>query len=260
MTASTPDLKPAGLRLDIDESGGVATVTLNRPQRHNAMTPSMWWGLASIGASLPPNVRVVIVRGEGPSFCAGLDRRLLSGEGVPGEDPFPDFADPAFEEWIASVQEGFTWLRRPDFVTIAAVRGHAIGGGFQLALSCDIRVLADDATLCMKEPALGLVPDLTGTKPLVELVGLPRALELCLTTRTVAAEEARELGLAEIVVPVIELDAAVSDLVAALLAVDAATARATKALLQLAPAHNLAQQAAAEGRAQAELQRRRLGA
>ena len=121
-------------------------------------------------------------------------------------------------------------------------------------------MLADDAKLCMKEPALGLVPDLTGTKPLVDLVGLPRALELCLTTRTVAAEEARELGLAEIVVPVTELDAAVSDLVAALLAADAATARATKALLQQAPAHNLAQQAAAERRAQAELQRGRLGA
>ncbi len=167
MTASTPGLEQAGLRLDIDDAdpaGAVATVTLDRPQRRNAMTPSMWWGLASIGASLPPDVRVVIVRGEGPSFCAGLDRRLLMGEGVPGEDPFPDFTDPAFEEWIASVQEGFTWLRRPDFVTIAAVRGHAIGGGFQLALSCDIRIIADDAKLCMKEPALGLVPDLSGNK------------------------------------------------------------------------------------------------
>ncbi len=257
MTPSTPDLERAGLRLDIDESGAVATVTLNRPQRRNAMTPSMWWGLASIGASLPPSVRVVIVRGEGPSFCAGIDTRLLTPEGVAGEDPLPDFTGPGFEEWIASVQEGFTWLRRPDFVTIAAVQGHAIGGGFQLALSCDIRVLADDAKLSMKEAMLILVPDLTGTKPLVELVGLPRALELCLTTRTVAAEEARELGLAEIVLPVAELDAAVSDLVAALLAVDAATARATKALLQQAPAHTLAQQAAAERRAQAELQRSR---
>ena len=153
MTPSTPGLEQAGLRLDIDDAhpaGAVATVTLDRPQRRNAMTPSMWWGLASIGASLPPSVRVVIVRGEGPSFCAGIDTRLLTPEGVPGEE-LPDFTGPGFEEWIASVQEGFTWLRRPDFVTIAAVQGHAIGGGFQLALSCDIRVLADDAKLCMKE-------------------------------------------------------------------------------------------------------------
>ena len=263
MTTSTSGYEQAGLRLDIDDSnpaGAVATVTLDRPQRRNAMTPAMWWGLARIGAELPPSVRIVVVRGEGPSFSAGLDRRLLTPEGVPGEDPLPSLAGPAFEEWIATVQEGFTWLRRPDFVTIAAVRGHAIGGGFQLALACDLRILADDAKLCMKEPALGLVPDLTGTKPLVEIVGLPRAIELCLTTRTVGAEEARELRLAEMVVPVDELDGAVADLVGALLATDAATARATKALLQEAPANTLPQQAAAERRAQAQLQRSRFAA
>ena len=92
-------------------------------------------------------------------------------------------------------------------MSIAAVQGHAIGGGFQLALSCDLRVLADDARLCMKEPALGLVPDLTGTKPLVDIVGLPRAIELCLTARTVDAREAAELRLAELVVPAADLTA-----------------------------------------------------
>jgi enoyl-CoA hydratase/carnithine racemase len=260
MATSTSGYEQAGLRLDIDDSnpaGAVATVTLDRPQRRNAMTPSMWLGLARIGVELPASVRIVVVRGEGPSFCSGLDRRLLTPEGVPGEE-LPDMTGPGVEEWIAAVQEGFTWLRRPDFVTIAAVRGHAIGGGFQLALACDIRILADDAKLCMKEPALGLVPDLTGTKPLVEIVGLPRAIELCLTTRTVGAEEARELRLAEMIVPAEELDAAVADLVGALLATDATTARATKALLQEAPANTLAQQAAAERRAQAQLQRSRL--
>jgi enoyl-CoA hydratase/carnithine racemase len=254
-------LERAGLRLDIDDThpaGTVATVTLDRPSRRNAMTPLMWRGLASVGAALPARVRVVVVRGAGPSFCAGLDRRLLTPEGVPGEDGLPGPADPGFEEWIASCQEGFTWLRRPEFVTIAAVQGHAIGGGFQLALACDLRVLADDAKLCMKEPALGLVPDLTGTKPLADLVGLPRAIELCLTTRTIDAAQARELRLAEIVVPLADLDAAVTDLVAALLATDASTARATKALLQQAQGNTLAEQAAAERHAQAELQRGRL--
>ena len=169
-------------------------------------------------------------------------------------------SDPGFEEWIASVQAGFTWLRDPGIVSVAAVRGHAIGAGFQLALSCDLRVLAEDAQLCMKEPALGLVPDLTGTKPLVNIVGLPRALELCLTSRTVGAAEAAALRLAELVVPGPDLDAAVGDLVAALLAVEPAVARATKELLQQAPGHTLAQQSAAERRAQAALQRSRLEA
>ena len=143
-------------------------------------------------------------------------------------------------------------------MSIAAVHGHAIGAGFQLALGCDLRVLADTARLCMKEPSLGLVPDLMGTKPLVDIVGLPRALEICLTARTLTAGEARELRLAELVVPADDLDGAVSDLVAAILTVDPATIRATKELLTQAPGNSLAQQAAAERRIQAALQPGRL--
>jgi enoyl-CoA hydratase/carnithine racemase len=259
MTVGLPDLTRAGLRLDIGvPAPGVATITLERAERRNAMTPAMWSGLAAIGGALPPEVRVVVVRGAGPSFSAGIDLRLFTPEGVPGEEPLPSPASPDFEQWIASCQEGYTWLRDPSIVSVAAVRGHAIGAGFQLALSCDLRVLADDAQLCMKEPALGLVPDLTGTKPLVDIVGLPRALELCLTSRTVGAAEAAQLRLAELVVPGAELDAAVGDLVAALLTVEPAVARAAKELLQQAPANDTEQQAAAERRAQTELQRARM--
>ena len=175
---------------------------------------------------------MVVVRGAGPSFCAGIDLRMFSAEGIEGEERNPSPSDPGFDESIAGFQAGYTWLRDPAFVSIAAVQGHAIGAGFQLALSCDLRVLADDARLCMKEPALGLVPDLTGTKPLVDIVGLPRAIELCLTARTVGAREAAELRLAELVVAPAELDGAISDLVAALLSTDVAAARATKALLR----------------------------
>jgi enoyl-CoA hydratase/carnithine racemase len=259
------DLEPAGLRLDIEpddgagHAGAVATVTLNRPRRRNAMTPGMWRGLARIGGALPPQVRVVIIKGEGASFSAGIDLRLFTAEGVPGEEPLPDPRSAEFGAWIAGMQAGYLWLRRPDIVSIAAVHGHAIGAGFQLALSCDLRVLADDARLCMKEPALGLVPDLTGTKPLVDIVGLPRALEMCLTARTVDAAEAREFRLAELVVPGAQLAATVSDLTGALLATDAAAASATKKLLSQAPGNTLAEQAAAERRIQSALQRERLG-
>lgn len=269
MTLDPADLERAGLRLDVHareraaggpgRAGEVATVTLDRPRRRNAMTPGMWRGLARVGRGLPPGVRVVVIRGAGGTFSAGIDLRLLSDEGVPGEEPLPDPRSEAFEGWIADCQAGFRWLRRPGIVSVAAVSGHAIGAGFQLALSCDLRVFADDAKVCMKEPALGLVPDLTGTKPLVDLVGLPRALEMCLTARTVGAAEARELGLAELVVPAARLEAAVADLTAALLATDAATARAVKQLLGRAARHTLDEQAAAERRAQADLQRERLG-
>lgn len=251
MSAELAGLTGTGLDLTISDS--VATVTLMRPDRRNAMTPGMWRGLARIGAAIPEQVRVVIVRGSGPSFCAGIDLRMFSAEGVPGEERNPSPSDPGFDDSIAGFQAGYTWLRNPAFVSIAAVQGHAIGAGFQLALSCDLRVLADDAKLCMKEPALGLVPDLTGTKPLVDTVGLPRAVELCLTARTVDAREAAELRLAELVVPRADLDAAVSDLVAALLSTDAAAARATKALLAQAAGNSLVEQAAAERAAQARL-------
>ncbi|MFB4318632.1 enoyl-CoA hydratase/isomerase family protein [Actinomadura sp. 21ATH] len=242
---AVPGLAEAGLRLDID--GAVATVTLDRPERRNAMTFAMWRGLAAIGRGLPADVRVVVLRGAGPSFSAGIDLSMFSG----GAESFGDGSDAAeSDRFIAELQEGYTWLRRPDIVTVAAVHGHAIGGGFQLALACDMRVIADDTKFCMKEPALGLVPDLTGTKPLVEAVGLPRALELCLTARTVGAEEAARLGLAEIVVPREGLDEAVRGLVEALLAVNPGAAAATKRLLMQAPGNTLEEQCAAERREQ----------
>ena len=259
MTLSPGELARTGLRFDLDQPlPGAATVTLSRPERRNAQTPGMWRGLAAIGRSLPEQVRVVVIRGEGSSFSAGIDLRLLGGEAVPGSEPLPSPADPGFEDWIASCQEGFGWLRQPEIVSIAAVHGHAIGAGFQLALGCDLRVLADTAQLCMREPTLGLVPDLMGTKPLVDIVGLPRALEICLTGRILAAAEARELRLAELVVPADEMNGAVSDLAAAILTIGPATARATKELLARAPRSTLAEQAAAERAAQAPLIRPRV--
>ena len=156
------------------------------------MTPSMWRGLARIGAAIPERrAGRRRPRRRARRSAPGIDLRMFSAEGVPGEERNPSASDPGFADSIAGFQAGYTWLRNPAFVSIAAVQGHAIGGGFQLALSCDLRVLADDAKLCMKEPALGLVPDLTGTKPLVDIVGLPRAIELCLTARTVDAQRGR---------------------------------------------------------------------
>ncbi len=154
------------------------------------------------------------------------------------------------DDLVATYQAAFSWLRRPDLVSVAAVQGHAVGAGFQLALACDLRVLADDALLCMAETTLGLVPDLGGTKPLVALVGPARALEICLTGRRVGATEALQLGLATLVVPRAELDAAVADLVAALLAPPHGAVTETKALLQAAGGRSVQEQEAAERAAQ----------
>ena len=168
--------------LTFEENGLVATITLNRPETKNSQTPATWHALRIIGASLDPAVRVVVVQAAGDSFSSGLDRRMLSPDGLPGETSVMqllDMPDPEMAESIATWQEGFTWLRRPEIVTVASVRGAAVGAGFQLALACDLRVLSETARFSMREPLLGLVPDLTGTKPLVDLVGYSRALDIC---------------------------------------------------------------------------------
>lgn len=226
-------LATAGLRLEID--GAVATVTLNKPEQRNSQTPTMWRTLAQIGASLPETIRVVVLKGEGKAFSAGLDRAVFTPEGLPGEQSIPELinaADDVIEAAIAEFQKGFVWLRDPRFVSIAAVQGYAIGGGFQLALGCDLRVVADDVQFSMKEPALGIVPDVGGTQPLVECVGYSRAVDICVTTRFVGADEAYAIGLANRVVPREELDSATRQLVEEILAVNAGAVRETTALLQ----------------------------
>jgi enoyl-CoA hydratase/carnithine racemase len=245
-------LADAGLRLVID--GPVATVTLVRPEVRNAQTPAMWRSLAAAGRALPGDVRVVVLRGQGPSFSAGLDRRMFAPAGMTGEPSFADLVhsdDATLEAITSSWQEGFTWWRRNDIVSIAVVQGHAIGAGFQLALACDLRVVADDVQFSMKAPSLGLVPDLGGTKPLVELVGYARALEICATGRVVRAEEAERIGLANVVAPRSELQHAVQRLVDGVLAAPRDAIVETKALLRGAITRSYDDQCAAERAAQA---------
>ncbi|MCW2577070.1 MAG: echA [Modestobacter sp.] len=238
--------------------GAVLTVTLDRADQLNAQTPATWAALRAVGDGLDDDVRVVVVRGEGRSFSAGLDRSLFTsqpglsgGLGELGAMP----ADLA-QERIRGYQAAFRWLRSPGVVSVAAVQGHAIGAGAQLALACDLRVLASDAQLRLPEASLGLVPDLTGTSTLVELVGYSRAVEICLTGRAVGAAEAVSIGLANVAVPLDQLDATVADLTAALLGPDVGASRETLALIRSAVRNDPEQQDAAERAAQV----RRLGA
>src|SRR6478735_9572595 len=144
-----------GVRLTVDDA--VATVTLTNPAKRNAQSPALWRALAEAGRALPGSVRIAVIRGEGKSFSAGLDRQAFTPEGFEGEPSFVDMGKGPAEEMdaiIASYQEAFTWWRRSDLITIAAVQGHAIGAGFQLALACDLRVCADDVAFAMPETTL----------------------------------------------------------------------------------------------------------
>jgi enoyl-CoA hydratase/carnithine racemase len=251
MTPTPQELDEAGLRATQD--GPIATITLCRPESRNAQSPRLWEALAGLAETLDSAVRVVVIRAEGASFSAGLDTRMFTPDGIPGDTSFGELVeldDLAMAEEISGFQEAFSAWRRPDVISIAAVQGHAVGAGFQLALACDLRVCATDALFSMRETSLGLVPDLGGTQPLVEAVGYPRALEICVTGRWVDAEEAREIGLATIVVPLDDLDAATADLAAALADPPRDAVTATKALLRTAIARSYTDQLSAERTAQ----------
>jgi enoyl-CoA hydratase/carnithine racemase len=229
----------------------VGRITLSSPDTRNAQTPATWRALAALGASLDGDLRVVVLDAEGPSFSAGLDRRLLDGTGIPGEPSLATLDPASLDETIMRFQAAFTWWREVPAVTVAAVNGHAVGAGFQLALACDLAVCADDAQFAMRETTLGLVPDLGGTGRLVDTVGYQRALEICATGRWIGAREAVDLGLAIAAVPAGELTAAVDDLVAALVAAPAGALQETKALLRDAVRNTEDDQLTAERIAQA---------
>ena len=248
----------AGVRFDLD--GPVATVTLCRPEVLNAQTPAMWAELANISRKLSGGVRVVIVRGEGRAFSAGLDLSAARGDGDSSLGRLAQLSPSECADRIAGFQSAFTWLRNPSIVTIAAVQGHAIGAGFQLALNCDMRVLAEDARFSMAEVTLGLVPDLGGTKRLSELVGPSRALEICVTGRRIPADEADRIGLATAVVPNSALGEAVNDLAAAILAAPDGTVPEIKGLFSEIGRRSYAEQDRTEREAQTRRIRDLLGA
>lgn len=183
------------LRYDLED--GVATITLARPDKRNALNAAMFEELGSVAheAAEDPSVRCVIVAAEGSSFCAGIDLLLLSELGAIQD------SDSDLRRFVSGVQAPFRILATMPKATIAAVQGHAVGAGFQLALACDLRVAGHDVKLGMLEARFGLIPDLGGPHRLTRLVGPARAKELIWTTRLVEAEEALRLGLVQRVAP-----------------------------------------------------------
>ncbi len=248
-----PEFAQAGLDVSVD--GALATLVIDRPEVRNAQHPALWAAMAAALESFGEEIRVVVVRGAGHTFSAGLDLSLLDPSRSNDPDSLLALAgrgEQAIIDQIDVYQRPFAMLANETrFISVAVVEGFAIGAGFQLALCCDLRIVASDARFCMKEPVLGLVPDLVGTKPLVEAVGRARALEICATARWVDGEEAGRIGLAQTVVPAAAIDDTLAATTAALTAHSAAAVRETAALLQEAPRRTVEEQRLAERIAQA---------
>ncbi len=187
-------------RVTVAMIDGVADVRLNRPDKRNALDREMFVSLVETADRLAkdPALRCVVLSGEGPSFCAGLDFASFQGmaDSEAGDPPAIDLGATQDGRITHFAQQAcFGWTELPVPV-IGAIQGHALGGGIQLALSCDIRFVAPGTKMSVLEIRWGLIPDMTGTQSLVNLVGLDVAKELTFTGRMVEASEAVELGLA----------------------------------------------------------------
>ena len=185
-------------RVTVTLTGGVADVRLNRPEKRNALDPAMFEALVAAGERLKtePGLRAVVLSGAGPDFCAGLDfdsfRAMRDGDRLSASAQLPSTGGPAK---AAGQRAAYVWAELPVPV-IAALRGNALGGGLQIALGADIRIVTPGARLSVFEVAWGLIPDMTGTQLLPELVGRDVAKELTYTARIVSGEEAVRIGLA----------------------------------------------------------------
>lgn len=180
-------------RVKIEISDHVAVVTLTRAEKHNALDLPMFEGIIAAAEQLgqEPGVRAVVLHGDGPSFCSGLDVMSImsSGEGLDGLTAPLDEAVP---NWFQ--RAAYDWIRLPVPV-IAALHGNCLGGGLQIALGADIRIAATDTRLSVMEVRWGLIPDMSITRTLPRLVGIDVAKELTYTGRVFTGAEARELGI-----------------------------------------------------------------
>jgi enoyl-CoA hydratase/carnithine racemase len=181
-------------------TGPVRRLTLDRAHRHNAQTVAMWFAMDRAAEHLATEneVRCVVVSGAGDTFSAGIDLGELADDGALAaiaRTPSGAGASAA-EGMLAAVQRAFLWPTRAPFLTIAAVEGVAIGAGMELALACDVRIVADTARLRLPEVGMGVVPDLGGCHLLRGLVGYERALDLIVNSRWMSGVEAVEWGVA----------------------------------------------------------------
>lgn len=201
-----------------------ADLVLRRPDVLNAMDFEVFDALSAAVDEIAAAdaVRVVVVGGEGRSFSSGIDTSAF-GEltGTPGER-------------IQRAQAPFRKLAALPLPTIAKVQGHALGAGLQLALACDLRVVAEDASLGLLEGKYGIIPDLGGTQRLPLLVGPGWAKKMIWLAERIDGLTAGNIGLAEVVVPAAELDGAVDDLAQRIVAAPPLATKQAKRLVDLA--------------------------
>jgi enoyl-CoA hydratase len=234
--------------VEYERRGHVAIVALNRPDKLNAYDVAMRDDLFdALGvADRDPDVRVVVLRGNGPAFSTGGDVAEF------GSAPSPYVARAV--RWQRDVWGRLLALRA---ATIAAVHGYTVGGGFEMAMLCDVCIAATDVRMALPETGLGMIPGVGGTQTLPRRVGVGRALETVLAERWIEAREALATGLVQRVVPRARLLPAAHALARRLAGLDPALVQALRRCVRAAHDGTLADGIALERRLGLALERRR---
>ena len=232
--------------VEIDDRGPVRHVVMHRAEKRNALNDELIIGLGQAfeEAAGDDSVRVLVLRGDGPMFSSGMD---LGGLRALSESPerLHETREPILRFW--------NLLEEMPKATIAQIHGAALGGAMEMALACDMRVMAEDAVTGMLEARIGLIPDVGGSSRLPSVVGLGVAKELIMTGKVIDGREAYRIGFANRIAPAHELDAATEQLANELLACAPRAVALAKRLLDGAAKPGLAESLGREERAQQEL-------
>lgn len=241
-TTATPPAAASSQTIAVHTADSICTITLNRPDVLNAFNDELTAELneALKNAERDANVRVIIITGSGRAFSSGQDLGDLKKKYVPGY--VPQLGDDLRRRYNPIIKR----IREMEKPVIAAVNGVAAGAGCSLALACDMRIASDQASFIEVFVNVGLIPDSGSTFMLPRLVGLGKAMEMCMTGQKVDAAEALQLGLVNQVVPAAELEAASRKLAAKLASLPARAIALTKRLLNQSLHNDLDQQLEAE--------------
>jgi enoyl-CoA hydratase/carnithine racemase len=232
--------------VQIEDSGAVRHIVMSRADKRNALNEELVEGLreAFEETARDESIRVVVIKGEGPMFSAGLDLNALKSLSDNPE---------RIHQGRAPLLEAWNMLEDMPQATIAQIHGGAIGGAMELALACDLRVMAEDAVTGLVEARIGLIPDVGGSTRLPSVVGTGIAKELIMTGKLVDGREAYRIGLANRIAPADQLDQATEQLANELLACAPRAVALAKRLVDTVAKPDYANSLDREGEAQAEL-------
>jgi len=201
-------------KVQLEIKGHLATITLNKPERLNALDVEMWEAIGDAASAIDeaPDARVAVLKGAGGAFCAGLDVKAGSTLSALDVDRSPGTSLAAVRRHLCHLQSCFNRLEACRVPVIAALERVCVGGGLELALCCDVRVAAEGTVFSIPEVRLGIVPDMGGTQRLPRTIGIGLAKELIYSARRIGADEALRIGLVNSVWPAVHLHTHVAEL------------------------------------------------